>query len=85
MATTNVADTSSSGFVPAKQRVWRIVRKGKPSKALVLDNNAPVPTLKSDEVLVRVQAASFNNVSVSLFIERGLLKTYLPLTEYTFS
>ena len=75
MATTSIHDVPTPGFVPAKQRTWRIVRKGEPSKALVLDDEAPIPTLKSGEVLVRVQAVSFNNVSVSLvsLAEHGLL------------
>ena len=68
MATTSATDVPTSRFVPAKQRVWRIVRKGEPSKALVLDNEAPVPTLGSGEVLVRVQAVSFHTVSVSLLV-----------------
>ena len=59
------ADVPKHGFIPAQQRVWRIVRKGEPSKALVLDNEAPVPTLRAGEVLVRVQAVSFLNVCVS--------------------
>ena len=66
MATTSIRDVPTPGFVPAKQRTWRIIRKGEPSKALVLDDEAPIPTLKSGEVLVRVQAVSFNNVSVLL-------------------
>ena len=60
------ADVPKHGFIPAQQRVWRIVRKGEPSKALVLDNEAPVPTLRPGEVFVRVQAVSFHNVCVSL-------------------
>jgi len=64
MASTSVADVPNPGFVPARQRAWRIVRKGEPPKALVLDNDFPVPTLKPGEVLVRVQAVSFHNVSV---------------------
>ena len=65
MTTTGVADVSTSGFIPPTQRSWRVVRRGEPSTALILDNEAPVPTLKSGEVLVRVQAVSFNNVYVS--------------------
>ena len=64
MASTSVADVPKPGFIPAKQRAWRIVRKGEPPKALVLDNDAPIPTLKPGEILVRVQAVSFHNVSV---------------------
>lgn len=62
MASTSVADAPKPGFVPARQRTWRIVRKGEPTKALALDNEFPVPTLKRGEVLVRVQAVSFNNM-----------------------
>lgn len=65
MASATVADVPNPGFVPAKQRAWRIVRKGEPPKALVLDNNVPIPRLKTGEVLVRVQAVSFHSVSVS--------------------
>ena len=64
MATTSTADAPTPGFVPARQRTWRIVRKGVPTKALVLDNEAPVPALKSGQLLVRVQAVSFHNVYV---------------------
>ena len=76
MASISVADVPKPGFVPARQRAWRIVRKGEPPNALVLDNDAPVPTLKPGEVLVRVQAVSLHIVSVSSFLsltERGLL------------
>ena len=68
MASTSVADTPKPEFIPTKQRAWRIVRKGEPPKALVLDNDVPIPTLKPGEVLVRVQAVSFNNVFVSSLI-----------------
>jgi len=40
------------------------VRKGEPAKALVLDNDVPIPTLKSGEILVRVQAVSFHYMFV---------------------
>ena len=76
MATTSASGAPTPGFVPATQRAWRIVRKGEPAKALVLDNEAPVPTLKPGQLLARVQAVSFHNVYVPLFLpltERGLL------------
>jgi len=80
MASTSVADAQEPGFVvPAKQRAWRIVRKGEPTKALVLDNDAPIPTLKPGEILIRVQAVSFHNVSVLPLVpltETGLLTAY---------
>ena len=85
MAITSAAGVSTPGFVPATQRAWRIVRKGEPAKALVLENEAPVPTLKPGRVLVRVQAVSFHNVYVLLtfpLTERGLLT---EPTVYTFS
>jgi len=68
MASTSAADAPKPGFVPAKQRAWRIVRKGEPAKALVLDNDAPIPTLKSGEILVRVQAVSFHYIVYSLMV-----------------
>ena len=64
MASINVTDVYKSEFIPAKQRAWRIVRKGEPSKALVLDNDVPIPNLKPGEILVRVQAVSFHIMSV---------------------
>ena len=68
MASTTVVDAPKPLFVPAKQRAWRIVRKGEPTKALVLDNDAPIPKLKTGEVLVRVQAVSFHTMSVSSLV-----------------
>jgi len=62
MASTSAADAPKPGFIPARQRAWRIVRKGEPTKALVLDNEFPIPALKQGELLVRVQAVSFNNM-----------------------
>ena len=85
MATKGTAGAPARGFVPATQRAWRIVCKGEPAKALVLDNEAPVPTLKPGRVLVRVQAVSFHNVYVLLTLpltKRGLLT---EPTVYTFS
>jgi len=73
MASTSVADVPKPGFIPARQRAWRIVRKGEPPKALVLDNEAPIPSLKRGQVLVRVQAVSFNNVYVSPFSHQNCL------------
>lgn len=52
----------TSGFnIPAQQRAWLIVRKGVPQKAVVLNEQFPVPSqLAKGEVLVKVQAAAFN-------------------------
>ena len=68
MASISVADVLKPGFVPARQRAWQIVRKGEPPEALVLDNDVPIPSLKPGEVLVRVEAVSFHNVSVSFLV-----------------
>ncbi|KAF9643570.1 NAD(P)-binding protein [Thelephora ganbajun] len=57
---------SSVNRLPTKRRVWRIVGKGSPSEALVLDNRAPLPKLKRGEVLVKVQAVSLNPVGWKL-------------------
>lgn len=76
MASTSIADIPAQGFVPAQQRAWRIVRRGEPPKALVLDNEAPIPTLRPGEVLVRTQAVSFHNVVYHLMtlLPNSLLK-----------
>ena len=83
MASTSDADVPKPGYIPAKQRAWRIVRKGEPSKALVLDNEVPVPTLKPGEVLVRVQAVSFNNMYTYPSYRVQFVNNLLP--EYTLS
>jgi len=87
MATTSNAGTPASGFIPATQRTWRIVRKGEPAKALVLDNEAPVPTLKPGQLLVRVQAVSFHNVYVPplLFLTERSLLTALTVCTFSWS
>lgn len=49
--------------IPTTQRAWRIVRRGTPAEALVLDNNVPVPkNIPEGEVLVKIQAAALNPV-----------------------
>lgn len=83
MASTSVADAPKPGFVPAKQRVWRIVRKGEPAKALVLDNDAPIPTLKSGEILVRVQAVSFHYMFVLPLVPSHRNRLLTAYAEYT--
>ena len=57
--------SSSITRLPTKQRAWRIVGKGLPSDVLVLENHAPIPKLKSGEVLVKVQAVSLNPAYVA--------------------
>lgn len=53
--------------LPSVQHAWRIVRRGDPTKALVLDTNFPVPTkIPNGEVLVKVQAAALNPVGYQL-------------------
>ena len=61
MASISTATTS----LPSVQTVWKIVRRGDPAKALVKDQNAPVPTkIPEGYVLVKIQAASLNPVYV---------------------
>ncbi|KAJ8597885.1 NAD(P)-binding protein [Rhizopogon salebrosus TDB-379] len=48
--------------LPKTQRAWRAVKRGKPSEALVLQTDVPVPSLSPGEVLVKVQAAALNPV-----------------------
>jgi len=51
--------------LPSVQTVWKIVRKGSPAKALVKDENAPVPTkIPEGCILLKIQAASLNPVYV---------------------
>ena len=48
---------------PAVQRAWSVVRRGKPSDALVLRSDWPVPqNLMKGEVLIKVQAGALNPV-----------------------
>ena len=49
--------------IPAVQKAWLVVRRGKPSQAVVLKEDYPVPSkLGPNEVLVRIQAAAYNPV-----------------------
>jgi hypothetical protein len=49
--------------IPAVQRAWTVVKRGKPANALVLRSDWPVPQkLEKGEVLVKVQAAALNPV-----------------------
>lgn len=53
--------SATAGSLPSVQAVWKIVRKGDPAKALVKEENAPVPTkIPEGCVLVRIRAASLN-------------------------
>jgi len=50
--------------LPSVQTAYRIVRKGDPARALLKDDNAPVPTdIPTGHVLVKVQAVSLNPMS----------------------
>lgn len=52
--------------IPDVQRAWIAVRRGKPVKALVLQEEWPVlKKLKDGEILVKVEAAALNPVWVS--------------------
>ncbi|EPQ58438.1 NAD P-binding protein [Gloeophyllum trabeum ATCC 11539] len=68
--------------IPSKQRAWHVVKRGKPSEALVLASDVPVPSkLAEGEVLVKVRAAALNPVGFKImqlapgFIAR---KPYVP-------
>ena len=61
MAPTSETITS----LPSVLTVWKIARRGDPAKALVKDQNGPVPTkIPKGYVLVKIQAASLNPVYV---------------------
>jgi len=63
-----MAPTSATATtLPSVQTVWKIVRNGDPAKALVKDENAPVPKkIPEGYVLVKIQAASLNPAYVQL-------------------
>lgn len=49
--------------IPTVQKTWKVVRQGRPSQALVFDDQAAVPSeLQPGEVLVKVKAAALNPV-----------------------
>lgn len=53
--------------LPKTQKAWLVVRKGHPSKALELKQDAPVPTasdLSQGRAIIKVQAAALNPVYV---------------------
>lgn len=53
--------------LPSNQKVWRVIRSGNPTTALVLDTQVPVPTkIPTGEVLIKVQAAALNPVTYKL-------------------
>lgn len=52
--------------LPKTQRAWRAVKRSKPSDALIFRSDVPVPPLSPGEVLVKVQAAALNPVSVPI-------------------
>jgi NADPH:quinone reductase-like Zn-dependent oxidoreductase len=52
-----------SANLPSVQKAWRIVRRGDPVTALVLDTHVPVPTkIPAGDVLLKIQAAALNPV-----------------------
>ena len=61
-----MASTSASAAsLPSVQTAWKIVRRGDPAKALVKEENAPVPKkILQGSMLVKIQAASLNPVCV---------------------
>ena len=57
----SATQTATRRALPQSQKAWMIVRKGKPSEALVLEKAAEVPSkLAKGEVLIRVEAAALN-------------------------
>lgn len=46
--------------LPETQKAWVVEGRGNPQKALVLKTQHPLPKVKADEVLVKVQAAALN-------------------------
>lgn len=56
--------TTMSDFqLPQKQKAWQVVRRGLPKNAVVLNEQADVPSrLGHGDVLIKVQAAAFNPV-----------------------
>ncbi|KAI0933956.1 hypothetical protein AcW1_005634 [Taiwanofungus camphoratus] len=67
--------------IPQSQKVWHVVDKGEPSQVLRLVDDAPVPKLTKDDVLVKVQAAALNPVGYKLIntVPNFILKKpYVP-------
>lgn len=55
--------------IPDVQRAWVVVRRGKPADAIILKNDWPVSkNLEQGEVLVRVEAAALNPMSVKFSV-----------------
>ena len=69
-----LATASPLSRLPTKQRAWRIIGKGLPSRALVLGSRTPLPKLKRGGVLVGVKV----QVSPFFLVDRDTLG--LPLS-----
>ncbi|KAI0086310.1 hypothetical protein BDY19DRAFT_960779 [Irpex rosettiformis] len=66
--------------LPQKQKAWQVVRKGLPKDAVVLNEQADVPSkLGPGDVLIKVQAAAFNPVGYKLM---GLLPNFIAKRPY---
>jgi NADPH:quinone reductase-like Zn-dependent oxidoreductase len=53
----------ASTQIPSTQKAWRVVRRGSPADAVILEADVPVPSdIKEGEVLVKVEAAALNPV-----------------------
>ncbi|KIJ32415.1 hypothetical protein M422DRAFT_265744 [Sphaerobolus stellatus SS14] len=61
-----MASTNTTGpVIPQTQRAWLVIKRGTPSKAVVLKKDFPVPKhakLKKGEVIVKVHAGALNPV-----------------------
>ncbi|KAF9036600.1 hypothetical protein BJ165DRAFT_1532722 [Panaeolus papilionaceus] len=72
--------------IPDVQRAWTVVRSGKPSKAVVLKEDWPVPKqLPQGEVLVKIQAAAFNPVGWKMMKLPNLFAKRPHVAEHDFS
>lgn len=54
--------------LPKTQRAWVVEGRGTPQDALAYKTDRPLPKLRGNEVLVKVQAAALNPVYVSIEI-----------------
>ncbi|KAF9647155.1 NAD(P)-binding protein [Thelephora ganbajun] len=77
--------SATTPTLPSTQTVWKIVRKGVPAKALVKEENAPVPKkIPKGNVLVKIQAASLNPVGYKMM--RMAPNSFLKrIAEYDFA
>ncbi|KAH7912134.1 NAD(P)-binding protein [Hygrophoropsis aurantiaca] len=73
--------------IPTTQKAWRVIRQGKPAKALSFQSDVQVPKqLGPGEVLVKVQAAALNPVGYKLMASVPNFIARRPLTpEYDLS